>query len=340
MLTDRTSSLRGGSEIKVRWLFFVLWIYSLGVAAETRIGLGSCFNQEKSHSIWRTIGDADLDGFLFLGDNVYASHEFSRERLISAYERADAVIPWDRLGIVQATWDDHDFGQNDGGASFSQKSLSLSLFWQFFGPRMEAAQVAPDGVYNVAIRTIEGHEVQFIALDTRSFRGRLKPTLVRDKPGAERYVPNSDIDQSMLGEAQWKWFEEQLQIPADIRIVMSSIQVIAEGHGWERWGNLPHERKRLLDLLRRRSQGDVLLVSGDRHIGGIYQIEHAGERFTEITSSGLNMAWTRSDEYLPNQIGAPVREDHFAVLSINNDGLDKVVWHDNTGSPITSFKLN
>ena len=259
---------------------------------------------------------------------------------MSAYAKADAVIPWDRLGVIQATWDDHDYGQNDGGASFSQKSLSLSLFWQFFGPRMEATQVAPDGVYNVATRTIEGHEVQFIALDTRSFRGRLKPTLVRDKPGAERYVPNSDIDQSMLGEAQWKWFEDQLQVPADIRIVMSSIQVIAEGHGWERWGNLPHERQRLLDLLRRRSQGDVLLVSGDRHIGGIYQIEYAGERFTEITSSGLNMTWTRSDEYLPNQIGVPVREDHFAVLSIDNDGLDKVVWHDNTGSPITSFKLN
>ena len=324
----------------MRWLVFILWIYSLGVAAETRIGLGSCFNQEKNHSIWNAIGDADLDGFLFLGDNVYASRGFSRDRLMSAYAKADAVIPWDRLGVIQATWDDHDFGQNDGGANFSQKSLSLSLFWQFFGPRMEATQVAPDGVYNVATRTIEGHEVQFIALDTRSFRGRLKPTMVRDKPGAERYVPNSDIDQSMLGEAQWKWFEEQLQIPADIRIVMSSIQVIAEGHGWERWGNLPRERKRLLDLLRRRSQGDVLLVSGDRHIGGIYQIEHAGERFTEITSSGLNMAWTQSDEYLPNQIGAPVREDHFAVLSINNDKLDKVVWHDNTGSPITSFKLN
>ena len=57
-------------------------------------------------------------------------------------------------------------------------------------------------------------------------------------------------------------------------------------------------RKRLLDLLRRRPESEVLLVSGDRHIGGVYQIEYAGERFTEITSSGLNMAWTRSDEYL------------------------------------------
>ena len=324
----------------MRWLFFVLWIYSLGVAAETRIGLGSCFNQEKSHSIWKTIGDADLDGFLFLGDNVYASRGFSRERLMSAYERADAVIPWDRLGIVQATWDDHDFGQNDGGASFNQKSLSLSLFWRFFGPRMEAVQAAPDGVYNTNNRAIEGHVVQFIALDTRSFRGRLKPTLVRNKPGAERYIPNSDTDQSMLGEAQWRWLEAQLRRPADIRIVMSSIQVIADGHGWERWGNLPHERKRLLDLLRRRPESEVLLVSGDRHIGGVYQIEYAGERFTEITSSGLNMAWTRSDEYLPNQIGVPVREDHFAVVSIDSEGLDKVVWHDNKGSPITSFDLN
>ena len=36
----------------MRWLFFILWIYSLGVAAEARIGLGSCFNQEKNHSIF------------------------------------------------------------------------------------------------------------------------------------------------------------------------------------------------------------------------------------------------------------------------------------------------
>ena len=53
---------------------------------------------------------------------------------------------------------------------------------------------------------------------------------------------------------------------------MSSIQVIADGHGWERWGNLPHERKRLLDLLRRRPESEVLLVSGDRHIGACIRL--------------------------------------------------------------------
>ena len=106
----------------MRWFVFISILFTSDVSAETRIGLGSCFNQEKSHSIWKTIGDAGLDGFLFLGDNVYASRGFSRDRLMSAYEVADAVIPWNRLEIIQATWDDHDFGQNDGGAGFTQKN--------------------------------------------------------------------------------------------------------------------------------------------------------------------------------------------------------------------------
>ena len=49
---------------------------------------------------------------------------------------------------------------------------------------------------------------------------------------------------------------------------MSSIQVIAEGHGWERWGNQPHERDRLVDLLKQRESSDLLLISGDRHLDG------------------------------------------------------------------------
>ncbi len=54
----------------------------------------------------------------------------------------------------------------------------------------------------------------------------------------------------------------------------------------------------------------------------------------EITASGLNMAWSRTTEYLPNQIGDPIREDHFAVISITQDGLDRVVWHGSSGEPL------
>ena len=318
-----------------RSIWLILGICSMSVSAETRIGVGSCFDQAKSPAIWEQIASEDLDGFLFLGDNVYASRHFSEVNLKAAYERASSVIPWDQLGFIQATWDDHDFGQNDGGSDFVGQSISRRLFWQFFGPRMDVQEASPHGVYNSAIRQIEGHQIQFIALDTRSFRGQLKPTLLRNTPGAERYVPNADASQSMLGEAQWIWLNDQLKRPADIRIVMSSIQVLAEGHGWERWGNLPHERDRLLKMLQLRSPSELLLISGDRHVGGAYQLIFGGERFMEITASGLNMAWSRTTEYLPNQIGDPIREDHFAVISITQDGLDRVVWHGSSGDPLT-----
>ena len=317
-----------------RWIWLTFGICSMSVSAETRIGVGSCFDQAKSPAIWEQIASEDLDGFLFLGDNVYASRHFSEVNLKAAYERASSVIPWDQLGFIHATWDDHDFGRNDGGSDFMGQSISRRLFWQFFGPHMDVQQASPYGVYHSAIREIEGHQIQFIALDTRSFRGQLKPTLLRNTPGAERYVPNFDLSQSMLGEEQWTWLEDTLKRPADIRILMSSIQILAEGHGWERWGNLPHERDRLLEMLRLRLPSDLLLVSGDRHVGGAYELVFEGERFIEITSSGLNMAWSRATEYLPNQIGDPIRENHYAVISITKDGLDKVVWHGRRGDPL------
>jgi len=46
-----------------------------------------------------------------------------------------------------------------------------------------------------------------------------------------------------------KWLEEQLQVPADLRIIGSSIQVLAHEKGMENRGNVPHESKRLLNLL-------------------------------------------------------------------------------------------
>ena len=323
----------------MRWMWLLLSVCAISVSAETRIGIGSCFNQAKSPAIWQQIAQESLDGFLFLGDNVYASRGFSETRLKAAYAEANSVIPWDQLGFVHATWDDHDFGQNDGGAAFSGQPISQRLFWQFFQPHTDASPASSDGVYSAQMRAIEGQQVQFIALDTRSFRGQLKPTLIRNTPGAERYVPNPDPAQSMLGAAQWAWLERELQTPADIRIVMSSIQVLAEGHGWERWGNLPHEQDRLLTLLHQRSPSDLLLVSGDRHVGGAYQTTFQDERLTEITSSGLNMAWTQATEYLPNQIGDAVREDHYAVLAITSSGLDHVIWYDRQGEQLTQIRL-
>ena len=55
--------------------------------------------------------------------------------------------------------------------------------------------------------------------------------------------------------------------------------------------------------------------------------------------SGLNMAWRQSTEYLPNQLGTPIRENHYAVLLISQYGLERVTWYGDDGSQISSFRF-
>ena len=102
--------------------------------------------------------------------------------------------------------------------------------------------------------------VQVILLDTRFFRSPLKPTDERGAPGKERYLPDDDPAKTMLGDAQWAWLAERLREPAALRLIVSSIQVLAEGHGWERWSNLPKERQRLFDLIRDTGARSVLFL--------------------------------------------------------------------------------
>ena len=57
----------------------------------------------------------------------------------------------------------------------------------------------------------------------------------------------------MLGDAQWAWLEAALRRPADVRLVVSSVQLAATGHGWECWNMLPRERARFFALVEARA---------------------------------------------------------------------------------------
>jgi hypothetical protein len=87
---------------------------------------------------------------------------------------------------------------------------------------------------------------------------------------------------------QWTWLAEQLTVPAELRLLVSSVQVVADGHGWERWGNLPLQRQQLYDLIRTTGADRVVVLSGDRHVGAIYR-ETQGLPYPliEITTSGI-----------------------------------------------------
>lgn len=198
---------------------------------------------------------ADLEGdrvqnpqlFLSLGDNIYGDTE-DMSVLKAKYEKFRAVPGYQELlktCPVLAIWDDHDYGKNDAGAEYPKKIESQKIFLDFYGVENTSPRRKKEGIYHSEIYGTKGKEVQIILLDGRYFRSPLK----RGDKADKYYVANTDPGATMLGAEQWKWLEEQLRKPADLRLIVSGIQVVAEDHGYEKWMNFPNERKKLFKLI-------------------------------------------------------------------------------------------
>jgi alkaline phosphatase D len=164
-------------------------------------------------------------------------------------------------------------------------------------------------------------------LDTRYFRSPLKRKTHANR-GEGPYEPNPDPAATILGNDQWRWLEEQLRQPALVRLIASSIQVVAEDHGWEKWMNMPHERERLYRLIRETGAEGVLFVSGDRHLAELSVMDGgAGYPFFDLTSSGLNQgakSW-RPLEVNRHRLATMNWGDNFGVIAIDWNRPDPVI---------------
>jgi alkaline phosphatase D len=295
-------------------------------AAETplqNIAFGSCAKQFHPQPIWDSIIKADPDLFIFLGDNIYGDTT-DMEKLRAKYQQLAEQPGYQRIKKhcpILATWDDHDYGRNDAGAEFSKKVESQQIFLDFFEEPADSPRRKHPGIYHARIFGPIGKRVQILLLDTRYFRSELnrvgKPA-IRSEGRSGPYEPVKEPVGTILGETQWKWLEKQLLEPAEIRIIASSIQVISDLHGWECWGNHPHERERLYRLVKNTRAEGVIVLSGDRHHGEISRIDnHLPYPLYDITASGLNWKNSFSNEHNPHRIGVPYREEHFGNLIID-----------------------
>ena len=188
-----------------------------------------------------------------MGDNVYGDCQRDDCYLLREAYRKWSDHPSLQGGAealsVFATLDDHDYGQADCHADNPHKDLARELFVDFFDIAADQLPAARDGVYRSAVwgDAERGERLQVILLDTRYGRSPFVETGRKDRP----YEPaSSDSEQHMLSERQWRWLEAQLQIPADLRVIVSSVQVLNDGTGFEAWRHLPAERDRLYRTAR------------------------------------------------------------------------------------------
>jgi len=99
----------------------------------------------------------------------------------------------------------------------------------------------------------------------------------------------NDNDQAtILGTNQWSWLNKTIKKDADLIILMTSIQLLATNHAYEKWSLFPSERKKMLKLIDGLDTTTIVL-SGDRHRAGIYKYND----IYEITASALNRPSSR-----------------------------------------------
>lgn len=288
-----------------------------------RIAFGSCAHQDKPQPIWDAVVAGKPELFLFLGDVIYADTR-DMDVMRDKYKKLAGVAGYQKLlktCPVLGVWDDHDYGGNDAGADYPKKEESKQIFLDFFGEPKDSPRRKRPGIYDAKVFGPPGKQVQIILLDMRYNRSALKKK-ERFIPSEGPYLPTTDPSATFLGEEQWKWLGEQLRVPAQLRLLVSSIQVVAEDHGHEKWMNIPHERERLFKLIRDTKAGGVIVLSGDRHLAELSMMDGgAGYPIYDLTSSGLNQASPRWRKHETNRhrVGSMNYGDNFGAIAIDWD---------------------
>lgn len=281
----------------------------------TTIAFGSCSDQKRPQPLWDDILQQKPQVWIWLGDNIYGDSE-SMDTLQAKYNRQKSNPDYQKLRqatSVIGVWDDHDYGVNDGGKEYPRRKESQQLMLDFLDVGAKSPLRKQEGAYSVHTYGKKGQRVKVILLDGRYFRDPLK------KEGRDN-VPDPSGD--LLGEAQWKWLEQELtHSDAEVHIIGCGIQFLPEEHPYEKWGNFPTSRKRLLDLLSRTKPKGALLISGDRHIAEVSKVAVAGLGYDlyDITSSGLTHVSKPHEEPNKHRVGNMVAQLNYGLITINWD---------------------
>eukprot|EP00922_Rhytidocystis_sp_ex-Travisia-forbesii_P056352 GHVS01083441.1.p1 GENE.GHVS01083441.1~~GHVS01083441.1.p1 ORF type:complete len:708 (-),score=89.74 GHVS01083441.1:261-2360(-) len=311
-----------------------------------RLAFGSCSKQKvRDQSIWKAVSRRRPSAWIWTGDSIYsrcsepeciergyveqseksggyrkfieeASQPCSEEELERAANSTDNSIGCSSvLRAIDGTWDDHDYGLNDGGKHHKHKDRAQKLFLDFLGiSKDDIIRRNRRGVYSAHLFGSEAsQQVKLILLDTRFHRDNhfipslgsyIDNGLVACVAAAIRWATKFvgvgvDYDGDLLGEEQWAWLEAQLTYgseggdegvgsPCDesaaVHVIVSSIQIMTGFSVVESWGHFPRARRRLFNLLKKTKPRGLVFLSGDVHYGEILGEVNG---VSEITSSGL-----------------------------------------------------
>lgn len=307
---------------------------ALPSSAISKIAFGSCAKHWQYQPIWKTVIAKKPDLFLYVGDAIYADTDGKTAWQVSAKQLNGE---WNRLADkpelqaarteipFMATWDNHDYGSHSGGSEFSMKRESQEAFLNFFNEPENSQRRKSEGIYDSKIFGEIGKRVQIILLDTRYFKSKpIKDTRTKKQKQVlgivGNYLPNKNQNATLLGTEQWEWLEKELKKPVELRIIVSSTQVVADQKAMDEWGNYPYEREKLLKLIEKEDKASILILSGNVHFSEISAYNFKHKKVLDFTSSGLthinNKYAAKKNKY---RVKGPFVNLNFGLIEINWD---------------------
>lgn len=266
----------------------------------TDFAFGSCATQMDyfaldpvpDRAIFSTIVNKNPQLYIAGGDNVYADIiavlPGNVQYINTAYEQMwrDPDFTNLRKNVpIIATWDDHDYGQNDGTSKNPAKVVAKNAFLSWWKIPQDSPIRKRDGIYQTYYYGPEDKRVQIIVLDLRYFQS---PKGNLPIAGLTGYPVQTDTNKTMLGATQWSWLKDELKKPAKIRIIVSSLQFSAEFNKFENWAIFPHEIENMYTAIRDAKAEGVFFLSGDVHYAdmNVRTPENLYPMY-DFTSSGL-----------------------------------------------------
>ena len=141
----------------------------------SRIAFGSGADQDRSQPVWDTVLALRPQLMLMLGNSVLARTEDMRGLRLQ-YDKLTAKPGFAELrrqSRFMATWNDLDFGREDGGADFDKRAESQRVFVDFWNEPSGSPRRQRQGVYASQRFGPPGRRLQVILLDTRYGHGPL-----------------------------------------------------------------------------------------------------------------------------------------------------------------------
>ncbi|WP_299624352.1 alkaline phosphatase D family protein [uncultured Tenacibaculum sp.] len=310
-------------------LIFTVFTYCFANSQnDFTIAFGSCNKSSVENKFWDDIIALNPNVWIWGGDNIYADTDNMTEmraKYDAQFKQKGYKELTEKVKIL-ATWDDHDYGKNDAGEEYVKKKESQQLFLDFLNVSSTDSRRKRQGVYHAEEFKTKKGTVKIFVLDTRYHRTALK----RDENSSQKkYIANTFNEGTILGKAQWKWLEQELNnSKADFNIIMSSIQVLSSQHRFEKWANFPHETKKLIQLIKTSKAKNTILLSGDRHISEFSKEEFKGIPYPiiDFTSSGLTHAYKGfTKETNDKRVGNVIFTESFGVLQFDFDS-NKVIF--------------